>query len=90
MSNSNPLFAVNASTVVPCLALRPREAAEALGVSERTLWAWTKNGRIPHVRMGGAVLYPVESLRLWLREQACGTPDAASDQTTKGNRGGVQ
>jgi excisionase family DNA binding protein len=53
-----------------CLSMRPREAAKALGVSERTLWAWTHNGEIPHVRMGKAILYPVDALRRWLEARA--------------------
>jgi excisionase family DNA binding protein len=48
------------------LALRPREAAKALGVSERTLWAWTKEGDVPHAKIGGTLLYPVAELREWL------------------------
>lgn len=55
--------------VTPCLALRPREAAKALGVSERTLWTWTRKGTIPHVRRGKTILYPTDSLRRWLDEQ---------------------
>jgi excisionase family DNA binding protein len=54
------------------LALRPRQAAAALGISERTLWAWTKRGEIPHVRLGRMVLYPVAELRTWLSERAEG------------------
>jgi len=50
----------------PCLALRPREAARALGVSERTLWTWTSEGTVPHVRHGKIILYPVDALRHWL------------------------
>ena len=50
------------------LALRPREAAEALGVSERTLRKMLP--QLPHVRRGGVVLLPVEALRRWLEEQA--------------------
>lgn len=57
------------------LSLRPREAAKALGVSERTLWEWSRRGDIPHVRIGRAVLYPVDGLREWLRQRA---------ETTKG------
>lgn len=48
------------------LAMRPRQAAAALGVSARTLWALTANGEIPHVRLGRMVLYPVAELRIWL------------------------
>ena len=52
------------------LSLRPREAAKALGVSERLLWEWTHHGDIPHVRIGRTILYPVDSLRDWLSRQA--------------------
>lgn len=54
----------------PCLAMRPREAAKALGISERLLWDWTNKGVVPHVRLGKAILYPVDSLREWLKKQA--------------------
>jgi len=54
----------------PCLAMRPREAAKALGISERLLWEWTDRGIVPHVRMGKRIMYPVDSLRDWLRRQA--------------------
>ncbi len=50
------------------LALRPREAARVLGVSERTLRALLPE--LPHVRVGGVVLLPVDPLREWLREHA--------------------
>ncbi len=52
------------------LALRPREAARELGICGRTLWTWTKEGRIPHVRMGKTILYPVSELQAWLAQQA--------------------
>ena len=51
------------------LCLRPREAAEALGVSARTLWTWTKKLGVPHVRNGNVVLYPVDALQEWLRQR---------------------
>lgn len=56
------------------LALRPREAAKALGISPRLLWQLTKDGRVPCVRVGGVkrqiVLYPVSELQAWLARQA--------------------
>lgn len=54
------------------ISLRPREAARALGVSERTLWTWTAGGStgIPHVRIGGVLLYPVRELEEWLADQS--------------------
>jgi excisionase family DNA binding protein len=56
------------------LALRPREAAKALGISPRLLWQLTKDGHIPCVRVGSGtrktVLYPVADLQAWLTRQA--------------------
>lgn len=60
----------NLEPVVPCLAMRPRQAAAALGISERLLWDWTNRGLVPCVRRGKAILYPVDALRRWLDEQA--------------------
>ena len=56
------------------LALRPREAAKALGISARHLWQLTKDGHVPCVRVGSGtrktVLYPVAELQAWLVCQA--------------------
>jgi hypothetical protein len=50
------------------LALRPVEAAEALGISERKLRDLLP--RLPHVRLDGVVVLPVDQLRKWLAERA--------------------
>ncbi len=50
------------------LALRPAEAAKALGIGERTLRQILPE--LPHLRVGGIVLLPVEGLQAWLREQS--------------------
>ncbi len=60
---------------VDSLALRPREAAKALGISPRTLWGLTApRGPIPCLRIGHGkrrtVLYPVAELQAWLSGQA--------------------
>ena len=56
------------------LALRPREAAKALGISARHLWQLTKDGHCLCVRVGSGkrktVLYPVAELQAWLTRQA--------------------
>ncbi len=61
------------STHAP-LALRPHEAAKALGISPRHLWQLTKDGHVPCVRIGNGkrrtVLYPVADLQAWLTRQA--------------------
>ncbi len=55
---------------IPCIGMRAREAAKALGVSERTLWQWAAEGIIPHVRIGKVRLFPADVIRRWLSEQA--------------------
>ena len=57
---------------VPRLLLRPSEAAESLGISERTLWSLTDDGTIPCVRLGRSVRYDVEVLRAWVAKQPRG------------------
>ena len=63
------------SPLPAALALRPREAAKALGISPRTLWGLTvPRGPIPCLRVGHGkrqtVLYPVADLQAWLSQQA--------------------
>ena len=62
----------------PALALRPRDAARLLGVSPRTLWGWTKDNAVPHVRVGRVVLYPAHELRAWLSAQAAATANGGA------------
>ncbi len=52
------------------LAVSRQDAAALLGISERLLWTMTNAGKIPHVRIGARVLYPVSQLRAWLDKQA--------------------
>lgn len=54
------------------LAMRPKDAAKALGIGERLLWSMTNRGEIPHVKLGKAVLYPIAELERWLSERAEG------------------
>jgi len=67
MNNALPTIEPTDSTR---LALRPREAAKALGISERLLWTLTNQKLIPHLRLGKRVVYPVDLLRQHLAEQA--------------------
>ncbi len=50
------------------IALRPKEAAEALGISERKLRAM--RSELPHARLGEVVVFPVQPLRSWLADRA--------------------
>ena len=48
------------------LLLTPREAAEALRISERKLWGLTASGQIPSLRIGRSVRYDINDLRDWI------------------------
>jgi excisionase family DNA binding protein len=51
------------------LLLRPREAAKALSISERTLWSLAQRGELRAVRIGRAVAYSVDELRDFIRRR---------------------
>lgn len=70
---ANPTSATDA--VLPYLALRPRQAAAAIGISERKLWEITadQTSGIPVIKFGKCVTYPVRELQDWLAQQAKGT-----------------
>ncbi len=71
---ANALF--DDTPVIPPLALRPRDAAVALGISERLLQDWVKFHGVPCVRLGQVVRYPTNELRQWLRERALAGEEA--------------
>ncbi len=62
------------------LAYRQAEAAKAIGISEGTLRALTQAGKIPHIKLKSAVLYPVDSLRRWLNDRALESITAEKDE----------
>jgi hypothetical protein len=69
------------SSDIPPLALRPRAAAKAMGISPRLLWSLSApRGPIPCTRIGGrrgCVLYAVDDLKAWLQR---------GDETQKGGQ----
>lgn len=70
MNNDVPLPTPLA--IVPRLLLRPREAAEALSISERSLWALTNAGEIPAVRINRSVRYDPLDLQRWIESKKGG------------------
>jgi excisionase family DNA binding protein len=58
------------------LLLKPREAAAALSISERTLFTLTKDKAIPHIRLGPQLIrYDLDQLREWIRQNSEGALD---------------
>ncbi len=71
------------------LGLRPIEVAKALGVSERTIRQILPE--IPHLRIGTAIVVPIEALKKWLIDEAKvedGRIDAAVEEILEGLESG--
>jgi excisionase family DNA binding protein len=49
--------------------LTARDAAKALAVCEKTLWAITDRGEIPVVRIGRSVRYDPQDLSRWIESR---------------------
>jgi len=64
------------------LALRPKEAAAALGVNERTLRKWRRDEGLPYFQLDGSVLIPVLELERWMSERV--TTRQTTDQIVDG------
>ena len=65
-------LARTASNAKTKLLLKPSDAAEALSISPRKLWAMTNSGEIPCVRFGRSVRYDPADLREWIDQQKGG------------------
>jgi excisionase family DNA binding protein len=69
-------------------ALRAKEAAKAIGISERTLWDWTRDHGVPHFRIGNTVVYPLKQLDEWMaakvKEQSRSSASLAPKPSTMG------
>ena len=48
-------------------------------ISAKTLWKRTKEGKIPHVRIGNRVLYSVAQLDHWIQQQVKHSSAPVSD-----------
>jgi len=63
--------------VAPILLLNCHDAARALAISPRKLWAMRASGEIPFVRLGRSVRYHPASLEKFIhgKEKKEGDPD---------------
>ena len=53
----------------PVGALNVKQAAQYIGVSERTLWRLKANGDIPHSQIGGRIVFRKKTLDEFLEEK---------------------
>jgi excisionase family DNA binding protein len=62
--------------------LTARQVGEILGISPRTVLAWTRAGRLPAVKLpSGAVRYRGDDLDAWLLAHAVGRADGADEKS---------
>lgn len=52
------------------LALRPMEAAEAIGISRSAVYALISAGELPAIRVGGVLRVPCAELREWIASKS--------------------
>jgi excisionase family DNA binding protein len=60
---------VTVSTTIAPLALTYRQAGDALGVCERTVWQLVKDGHLRAAMIGRSVRIPVAELQAYLARQ---------------------
>ena len=52
------------------LTVNVKQLAEMIGLNESSIYQLTSQRRIPHVKIGRRVLFPVKAVEKWLEEQA--------------------
>ena len=57
------------------LALRPKEAAAALGIGNNAIYELCARQDFPTLKIGNKIIIPVDGLRRWLVSQTEGWPD---------------
>jgi len=50
--------------------LTPQEIAEVLGVQPSTIYQWTHQGYIPHVKLGKFIRFRVKDVEKWVEKKA--------------------
>lgn len=59
------------ATLDPADLLTPEQAAQLLGLSDRTLATWRSTGRhsLPYIRVGGRIRYSKAALTAWFQSR---------------------
>lgn len=48
--------------------MRAQEVAELLNVDEKTVYMWAANGKIPAIRLNGAIRFIREDIESWIND----------------------
>lgn len=66
---------------IPCSCYCAKEVAEVIGLSVSTVRKLTREGELPHIRVGRRILYPVTAIHEWLLTKTIGStaPEKGGD-----------
>jgi len=63
-----PTFSVVNKEIKLNRLLKPTEAAELFGISIRTLYDWSASGRVPSIKINGALRFDAKEISDWINE----------------------
>ena len=71
---------MNERESVTRLLLRPKEAADALGIGRSKCYALIASGELPSVRVGASIRVPLAMLEKWIANRASAGADRSAGQ----------
>ncbi len=68
----------------PVICYTATEVADVTGLSISTIRKLTRNGEIPHIKVGRRIIYPVTAVHEWLFANTIGFTAPAKDGSGNG------
>lgn len=71
MTPTTAVYPATPAILDPADLLTPEQAAQLLGLSDRTLATWRSTGRhsLPYIRVGGRIRYSKAALTAWFQSR---------------------
>ena len=69
----------------PRLAVTYQEAADSVGVSERTIWELVRSGELPRTSIGRSVRIPVAALHKYIQTKTTQVTELGSSESGVSN-----
>lgn len=66
------------------MCLSAAEISDGTGLSISTVRKLTRCGKIPHIRVGRRILYPLTGIEGWLRQNTVGSTVTSKDGVVNG------
>lgn len=68
----------------PVICYSATEVADVTGLSISTIRKLTRNGKIPHIKVGRRIIYPVTAVHEWLLAKTTGSTAPEKDGSAHG------